>query len=75
MNMWEKGRVLTLSCNVSCTVQEKSMNMWEKGRVLTLSCNVLYTEFWIYSVYGKFYLKLVRGASPPVRPENPSILS
>jgi hypothetical protein len=20
-------------------------------------------EFWIYSVYGKFYLKLVRGAS------------
>ncbi len=22
------------------------------------------TEFWIYSVYGKFYLKLVRGASP-----------
>ncbi len=34
-----------------------------------------FTEFWIYSVYGKFYLKLVRGASPPVRPENPPILS
>ncbi len=31
------------------------------------------TEFWIYSVYGKFYLKLVRGASSPVRPENPPI--
>ncbi len=41
MNMWEKGRVLTLSCNVLCTVQEKSMNMWEKGRVLTLGeCEV-----------------------------------
>ncbi len=41
MNMWEKGRVLTLSCIVLYTVQEKSMNMWEKGRVLTLGeCEV-----------------------------------
>ncbi len=31
----------------------------------------VFFEFWIYSVYGKFYLKLVRGASSHVRPKNP----
>jgi hypothetical protein len=31
-------------------------------------------EFWIHSVYGKFYLKLVRGASLRVRTKNPPIL-
>ncbi len=35
--------------------------------------NHRYNEFWIYSVYGKFYLKLVRGASLRVRPKNPPI--
>jgi hypothetical protein len=32
-------------------------------------------EFWIYSVYGKFYLKVVSNASLAVGAENPRIFS
>ncbi len=47
--------------------------MYLEENLMKISDVFQFYEFWIYSVYGKFYLKLVRGASLRVRPKNPPI--
>jgi hypothetical protein len=56
------------SSRADLSILEKTYFLW-----LFLWGGASFHEFWIYSVYGKFYLKLVRGASSHVRPKNPPI--